>query len=252
MTRIRTRILCAVTVALIGMTPVFAQQSTSLSEAEEAAVRALILETIRDNPEVVVDAILAYQNQESAREEDRRRDTLASLQDDLQFDPNVGILGNPDGGTVIDEFFDYNCPYCRKAAPEVATLITDDPDLRVVMREWPILGPESELAARASLAARAQGKYAAFHEALMAQPRANEATIRRAAEEVGLDFDQLQTDMRAPEIEAHIARSHELAKQLGISGTPTFLIGSNLVPGFVESAELAAIIADMRNSTGGP
>lgn len=220
MTGIRACILCAITVAIINVTPVFAQQSTPLSEAEEAAVRALILETIRDNPQVIVDTLLAYQDQQAADQEGRRRDSIAAVQDELRSDPNAGSLGNPDGDTVIVEFFDYNCPYCKRAAPEVAGLIADDPDLRVIMREWPILGPDSELAARASLAARAQRKYPAFHAALMAQPRANVATIRRAAEEAGLDFDRLQADMKAPEIEAHIARSRELAKQLGISVAP--------------------------------
>ena len=187
----------------------------------------------------------------AADEEIGRRAAIAALRDDLQSDPNAGSLGNPEGDTVIVEFFDYNCPYCKRAAPEVAGLIADDPDLRVVMREWPILGPDSELAARASLAARAQGKYAAFHAALMAQPRANEATIRRAAEEAGLDFDRLQADMNAPEVEAHIVRSRELATQLGISGTPTFVIGDTLVPGYAEKAQLAAIIAEGRDSEGG-
>lgn len=251
MTGIRARILCATAVVMLGTTPVFGQQSTPLSEAEEAAIRALILETIRDNPQVIVDTLLAYQDQQAADEESRRRATLASLQDDLRSDPNAGSLGNPDGETVIVEFFDYNCPYCRRAAPEVSALIAEDPDLRVVMREWPILGPDSEAAARASLAARAQGKYAAFHEALMAQSTANAATIRRAADAVGLDFDRLQADMRAPEVEAHIARSRELATQLGISGTPTFIIGDTLVPGFAEKAQLATLIAEANDGAGG-
>jgi protein-disulfide isomerase len=244
--------LCAITVAMTGMTPVFAQQSTPLSEAEEAAVRALILETIRDNPQVIIDAVRAYQTQVAADEEAGLRAAIAALRYDLQSDPNAGSLGNPEGDTVIVEFFDYNCPYCKRAAPEVAALIADDPDLRVVMREWPILGPDSELAARASLAARAQGKYAAFHEALMAQPRANEATIRRAAEEAGLDLDRLQADMNAQEVEAHIARSRDMATQLGITGTPTFIIGDGLVPGFAEKAQLAAVIAEARDSPGEP
>lgn len=252
MTGIRARILCAVTVAMTGMTPVFAQQSTPLGDAEEAAIRALILETIRDNPEVIVDTLRAYQDQQAADEEAGRRAAIAALRDVLQSDPNAGSLGNPEGDTVIVEFFDYNCPYCKRAAPEVAGLIADDPDLRVVMREWPILGQESEVAARASLAARAQGKYAAFHAALMAQQRANEVTIRRAAEEAGLDLDRLQADMKEPEVEAHIARSRELATQLGITGTPTFIIGDGLVPGFAEKAQLAAVIAEARDSQGEP
>ncbi|WP_291738094.1 DsbA family protein, partial [Leisingera sp. F5] len=156
MTGIRARILGAITALLTGVGPAAAQQSTPFSDVQQDAIHALILDTIRENPEVIIDSIMAYQEQ------------------------------------VIVEFFDYNCPYCRRAAPEVNALIDEDPDLRVVMREFPILGPDSETAARASLAARAQGKYAEFHDALMAQPRANAATIRRTANEVGLDFERLQ------------------------------------------------------------
>jgi protein-disulfide isomerase len=228
-----------------------AQQSTPLSTAEQNAIRALILKTIRENPEAVVEAIQSYQAKLEADAAASQREAIARLGEALQSDKNAPVLGNPDGKTIIVEFFDYNCPYCRRAAPEVMALIAEDDDLRVVMREWPILGPDSETAARASLAARAQGKYAQFHETLMAQPRANEAAIRRAAELAGLDFDRLQTDMRAPEVDAHIAQSHELAQQLGINGTPSFVVGDNLIPGFVEKAQLAALISKTRKGTGG-
>lgn len=252
MTGIRARILGAITALLTGVGPAAAQQSTPFSDVQQDAIHALILDTIRENPEVIIDSIMAYQEQVAAETENRRRAAIADLRNELQSDQNAGSLGNPDGGTVIVEFFDYNCPYCRRAAPEVNALIDEDPDLRVVMREFPILGPDSETAARASLAARAQGKYAEFHDALMAQPRANAATIRRTANEVGLDFERLQADMRAPEVDEHIARSRELAQQLGISGTPTFIIGGNLVPGFAKQDQLAAMIAEARDLSGEP
>lgn len=252
MTGFWTSIRGVIAAVVIGVTPAAAQQSTPLSDAQEGAVRTLILETIRENPELLIETIVAYQNQVATETEERQREAIAERREELLSDPNSGVLGNPDGDTVIVEFYDYNCPYCRRAAPELSTLIAEDPDLRVVMREWPILGPDSEAAALASLAALAQGKFTAFHDALMAQPRANAATIRRAADAAGLDFAQLKADMRAPEFQAHIARSREIAQQLGITGTPTFIIGNTLVPGFVKSRQLAAIIAETRDTAGEP
>jgi len=242
-----------IALVLLGLSvpSIAAQQSSAISPAEESAIRILILKTIRENPGVVIDAIRSHQEQVAVEAESNRRAALASVKDDLRSDKNAPSLGNPDGGTVIVEFFDYNCPYCKRATPELLDLIAEDANLRVVMREWPILGPDSELAARASLAAHAQKKYSAFHEALMAEPRANEQTIKRAADTAGLDYEKLKSDMSAPEVEAHITRSRELAELLGIEGTPAFVIGETLVPGLVKKSEMAAMIAAARKSETG-
>ena len=221
-----------------------AQQSTPLEQVEQEAIKALILQTIRENPDVLVDTLLAFQEEAEAAAQAQQRAAIQRVGELLRTDANTGVMGNPEGDIVLVEFFDYNCPYCRRAAPVLLELIEKNPDLRIILREWPILGPDSVLAARASLAAIKQNGFEAFHEALMAQPRANAVFIRRAAEQAGLDYDQLQADMGAPEVDAHIATSHDLARQLGISGTPTFLIGETLVPGLLEKADLQALIAE--------
>ena len=243
------RIFALLLWALISVPAITAaQQSSPLDRAEEEAIRALILQTIRENPRVLVETLRAFQEEVQAENLAEHRAVIARAVSLLQSDPNAGVLGNPDGNVVIVEFFDYNCPYCRRAAPVLFELIEENPDLRIVMREWPILGPDSELAARASLAAIRQDKFEAFHEALMAQPRANSATIRRAAEKAGLDYDQLQTDMRASEVDAHIEASRNLAGQLGISGTPTFVVGETLIPGLLEKADLQALISEAEDA----
>jgi len=221
-----------------------AQQSTPFNQAEQEAIKTLILQTIRDNPEVLVETLLAYQEEAQAQTQAEQRAAFDRVSELLKSDANTGVMGNPDGDIVLVEFYDYNCPYCRRAAPVLFELIEGNPALRIIMREWPILGPDSELAARASLAAIRQHKFEVFHEALMAQPRANAATMRRAAEQAGMDYDKLLADMDAPEIDAHIATSHDLARQLGISGTPTFLIGETLVPGLLEKADLQTLISE--------
>jgi protein-disulfide isomerase len=150
--------------------------------------------------------------------------------------------------TVV-EFFDYNCPYCKRAMAEVQGLLEGDDNVRLVYREWPILGDGSVFAAKAALASREQGKYEEFHWALMGmQGRAEEASVMRIAKEVGLDVERLRDDMEAPEIQEHIATSMRLTEALGFSGTPSFVIGDNLVPGFVEVDQLMALVEEAREA----
>ena len=133
---------------------------------------------------------------------------------------------------------------------EVQGLLEADPNVRLVYREWPILGEGSVFAAKAALAARKQGKYEEFHWALMGMNgRAEEASVMRVAEEVGLDVDQLRRDMDAPEIDEHLTTSMSLSQSLGFNGTPSFVIGEELVPGFVEQAQLAEIVGSVRKGS---
>ena len=166
----------------------------------------------------------------------------------MEQDPNAPVLGNPDGDVTVVEFFDYNCPYCRRAMPQVQGLLDGDPNVRLVYREWPILGDGSVFAAKAALAARNQGKYEEFHWAMMGMSgRAEEASVLRIAKEVGLDIGQLRRDMEAPEVQEHIASSMRLTQALGFNGTPSFVIGDALVPGFVEQSELEIYVSDARS-----
>lgn len=123
--------------------------------------------------------------------------------------------------SLSSSFFDYNCPYCKRVKPEIQALLASDPNIRLVYREWPILGEGSVFAACAALAARNQGKYEEFHWAMMGlQSRAEEASILEAAAEIGLDVDKLRADMDAPEISEHIQTSMELAAALGFNSAP--------------------------------
>jgi protein-disulfide isomerase len=176
-----------------------------------------------------------------------RADVLSNQRALLEQDTNAPVLGNPDGDVTVVEFFDYNCPYCRRAMDEVQGLMDADANVRLVYREWPILGEGSVFAAKAALAARKQGKYEEFHWAMMSMNgRAEEASVLRVAAEVGLDIDQLRLDMEAPEIDEHLTTSMSLAQSLGFNGTPSFVIGDELVPGFVEQPQLEEIVDSTR------
>lgn len=214
----------------------------------EAQIKELVLETIRENPEIIMEAVAILEKARSEDEAASKAEVLSSQREALENDPNAPVLGNPDGDVTVVEFFDYNCPYCRKAKEEVHKLIQGDANVRVVYREWPILSEDSIVAAKAALAARNQGKYEDFHNALMGlNGRIDERAIMKVASKLKLDTDQLKQDMESQEIADHIETSNRLARELGFSGTPSFVIGENLVPGFVEASALAELVKEARN-----
>jgi protein-disulfide isomerase len=211
-------------------------------------IKALALEAIRENPQIIMEAIALIEEQRSAAQAAAQAEILLRQRAFLENDPNAPSVGNPDAQTVIVEFFDYNCPYCKRAAGDVKALLAADDDVRVVYREWPILGEGSVLASRAALAARNQGKYAEMHWGLMEmRGRAEEASIFALARSIGLDVDQLRADMQSDEVNSHIAASDQLAQNLGFTGTPAFVIGDALVPGAIPLAELQQYIAEARS-----
>lgn len=230
----------------IGLATPFASWADGL---DEDRVKELVLETILENPGIVMEAVAILEQQQVAAADVARVDVLTNQRNLLELDPNAPVLGNLDGDVTVVEFFDYNCPYCRRAMDEVKGLLEDDPNVRLVYREWPILGEGSVFAAKAALAAREQGKYEAFHWALMGMNgRAEEASVMRVAAEVGLDVEQLRQDMQAPEIDEHLSTSMDLAQSLGFNGTPSFVIGDELVPGFVEQSQLLEVVETARKS----
>lgn len=235
----------AVATALALLLPL----QVAAQDLSEDRVRELVLETIRDNPGIVMEAITILQSREAEAQAASQAEVLAGERETLERDPNAPVLGNPEGDVTVVEFFDYNCPYCRRVKPEIEALLEADPNVRLVYREWPILGEGSVFAARAALAAREQGLYEQFHWAMMAMNgRANESSVLRIAEEVGLDVTQLRRDMEAPEVAEHIQTSMRLTQALGLNGTPSFVIGDALVPGIVDVDQLQTLVTDAREA----
>jgi|TARA_A100000171_G_scaffold33751_1_gene32144 protein-disulfide isomerase len=214
---------------------------------DEDRIKELVLEAIRENPGIVFEAAQLFEQQQQALQAQAAAQVLDTEKATLENDPNAPVLGNPDGDVTVVEFFDYNCPYCRRVKPEMEALLAADPNVRVVYREWPILGDGSVFAARAALASRNQGKYEEFHWAMMQlKERAEEASILRTAEDIGLDVAQLRRDMNGPEIEEHIQTSMRLAQSLGFSGTPSFVIGDSLAPGLIQADQMIELVDQAR------
>ena len=220
----------------------FAQMVPAQQMTEEQ-VKQLALEAVLENPQIIMQAVAILEQ----RERDRAASVANTVRLQLEQDPNSPNLGNPDGDVTVVEFFDYNCPYCRKAGQTVQELLASDANVRVIYREWPILGEDSVFASRAALAARAQGKYEEFHWALMnGEGRASEASILKLARHLGLDVAKLQADMTSPAVEAHIAQSNALARTLGFTGTPAFIVGDRTAPGMLSTDEISAMVAEAR------
>jgi protein-disulfide isomerase len=235
----------ALLAAFLSLVPLAA----TADELDEARMRELVYEAIRDRPEIIVEALEILQRRDQEQQAAATQSLLSDQRSLLERDPNAPVLGNPDGDVTVVEFFDYNCPFCKRAMPEVQGLLEDDRNVRLVYREWPILGEGSVFAARAALASRKQGKYEEFHWALMGlKGRVEEASVLRLAKKIGLDVDQLRTDMDSPEVEAHIATSMQLAQTLGFNGTPSFVIGDARVPGLVEQARLQSFVDETREA----
>ncbi len=197
--------------------------------------------------EDALDALRALERRPRRLDPAQFRRQVAAHRDELLHDPESPVGGDRDGDVTVVEFFDYRCGYCIAMAPRLETLLEADRGLRFVYKEWPILGPMSEFAARAALAARRQGRYEDFHSALMRlRGRLTEATVLDAARRLGLDPERLRADMKSPKIDRALRDNRALAAELGITGTPSFVVGDRLIPGAVPLGELKAVIAAAR------
>jgi protein-disulfide isomerase len=166
-------------------------------------------------------------------------------------DPDIPVAGNADGDITIVEYFDYNCPYCRKLEPELRQVVQDDGKVRLVLKDWPILGPVSVVAARMALATKYQDKFAAAHDALMGTAsRLTEPRIRELLAGAGIDVDRAARDLEtnAKAIDAILARNGDQATAFGFKGTPSFIVGKFRVPGVLTMAQFDQVIADARKA----
>ncbi|SDT07973.1 DsbA family protein [Bradyrhizobium canariense] len=166
-------------------------------------------------------------------------------------DPDIPVAGNADGDVTIVEYFDYQCPYCRKLEPELRQVVQDDGKVRLVWKDWPILGPISVVATRMALASKYQDKYVQAHDALMGvNSKLTEPRIRELLAGAGIDLDRLDRDLVTNEkaIAAIVARNNDQATAFGFKGTPSFIVGKFRVPGILSMAEFDQVIADARKA----
>ena len=210
-------------------------------------IQKIVREYLLENPEVIFEAAQRHREQQARLRADRDRTTVRRYAKELLADPDSFVGGNPDGDVTLVEFFDYRCGYCKRFAPTLARIMQQDSNLRVVYKELPILGPDSFRAAQAALAARGQGYYLEFHEALMkANGPLTDKAIMTVARSVGLDVERLKRDMETPKVLNVIGNNRRLATALRIDGTPTLVVGDLIVRGAVPIQDLTAMVARAR------
>ena len=224
---------------LLFAAPAMADEFTP---AQRAEIVQILRGALKQDPSILRDAVGALQ----ADDGDHQRAALAAAKDSL-VDPADPVAGNAHGDVTIVEFFDTRCPYCRKLEPTMADLLARDRGVRLVYKDLPILGPASVLGSKALLAAQKQGGYEKLRDAIMAAPpQTTKAIVQEAAQRVGLDWKRLERDMDDPAIQARINVNLQLARSVGIEGTPALVIGGELIPGAVDLAELRKAVTTAR------
>lgn len=223
---------------------------TAFTPAQRAEIVDILRNALKSDPTILSDAISALQAKASAQKATSALDAVRRNKADFGESNTDVVLGNPHGKLKVVEFYDPRCPYCRKVLNDLDKLVASEPDLRLVEKVIPVLGPNSVMDTQAILAAGLQNAYLPFQKALMADPAsASTDRIRRIAQHVGLDADRLLADMKSPKVVAAASHNLELARSIDLEGTPTFIIGDKeIIPGAVSYDELKAALARLRKA----
>jgi len=229
----------------------FAAARDSAEDRSSPSIDQQIAQYLKDHPDEVMNALKLAQASEQERQKAEAHQAMEVQQDQIFNNPADPVMGNLKGDVTVVEFFDYRCPYCKRVSDSLLQLLKDDPNVKLVFKEFPILGPESVIAAKIALAAHRQGKYEQVHTALMAHKGSfEEAALLDLAASAGADRAKLVADMQDPAILGLLQANDSLAAALGISGTPGFLFGKQLVPGAVSLDDMKKLVSAARAQAG--
>lgn len=244
------RCILAVLAALMLLaSPPPAAAADALTAEQKAAVEETVRAYILSHPEVIVESLTAYQAQQNQAQREAAEAAVATAGNELERDPTSPVAGNPDGDVTLVEFFDYRCGYCKRVLPSVQKLLKDDGNIRLVLKEYPILGPDSLTAAKASLAVwqTDPDKYMDVHAALLNTKGAlDEERVLDLIAAEGVDRDTIRKAMAEPGIEDVLRANFDLGQRLGVNGTPAFIIGDRAVPGAIDLEQMEKLVADAR------
>lgn len=239
--------LCSLGLGMAMAGPAHAQAVPPVDEAQRQMIESVVQDYLLNNPEIILQSLQAMKEREEKAAAAAAAKALIDHREELVNDKNSPVGGNPKGDVTVVEFFDYQCGYCKSVQADVIGLMKADSNVRFVYKEFPILGPASVIAAKAALAARAQGKYEELHNGLMAhRGQLDEPTIMRLAKSVGLDTDRLKKDMEDDKVTAQLGAVRRLAEALRINGTPAFVIGDELAPGALRLDDLKTLVQQAR------
>jgi protein-disulfide isomerase len=237
----------ALTLAIMPTLGRAADPAPALTAEQSAAVDKLIHDYLLNNPKVMLEALERADAAAKADEANAARDEIVKRRDELDNDPTSPVIGNAKGDVTIVEFFDYRCPYCKATAPTVEQLLDEDKGIRLVLKDYPILGKDSVFASRAALAVAKHGKYAEFYKAMFAlKTPVDETSTLGVVKAIGLDPVQVKKEMEASEIDVILKHNYELGRAVGADGTPAYVIGGSISAGALTGEELRAKIAAVR------
>jgi protein-disulfide isomerase len=245
------RLILAATALTALVTVAPAARAAEFSAPQRDEIGQIVRDYLVAHPEVLQEAMSELDKRQSAAEIEKQKQGVAKNADALYSSPHQVTLGNPEGNVTFVEFFDYNCGYCKGAMGDMLTLMKDDPKLKVVLKEFPVLGRGSQEAAEVAVAVRMQDKtgkkYLEFHQKLLGgRGQADRARALAVAKEVGMDMTRLEKDMTSPEVKATIEENMNLAQALGLNGTPSYVIGPQVIVGAVGLPNLSAGINNAR------
>jgi protein-disulfide isomerase len=219
--------------------------------ADQERIERIIRDYLITKPEILVEMTNELDKRQAAEQSMQQQKAISQNANAIFRSPFSHVAGNPNGDVNVVEFFDYNCPYCRHALPDVLKLINEDGKVRLVLKELPILSDDSVAAARLALAANKQGKYFEMHQKLFSEPgKADKDKALQIGNELRLDIDQLQKDAQDPDIKKALDEAKELAQKLDLKGTPMFLIGDRVIAGASEDLfdQLKAKVVEVRQN----
>ncbi len=223
----------------LGLTPAIADGKPLSKTQVEQIVRNYLLK----NPEILIEMSQILDAKQQSQSANKFSENLQSVIFELENGDGGGVMGNPNGTTIIYEFSDYNCPFCKQMGPLVKKALEENGNVKVILKEFPILGASSKLASTAALAAKMQGKYQQAHFALIAaKGRLSENKIYKLLGAAGIDIDRLKKDMKSPAIAQAIAKNLEIGQLLGINGTPAFIASQKLYPGALSQEQFAQML----------
>jgi protein-disulfide isomerase len=234
--------------ALSLAAPAFADSFTA---GQKSDIENLVHQYLIEHPEILQEMANKLEEKSKLAEATQRTQTLKAKAAEIFHSPGDAVVGNPKGDVTVVEFFDYNCSWCKKSIKEMQSLVEQDKNVRIVMKEFPIFGDGSEYGAKAALASVKQGKYWQFHQALFAaESKVTPEVVDQIAKAQGIDVAKMKADMKNPAILATLQKNQLLAQSLAINGTPGFVVDDQLNPGYTPLDGLQAMIATVRANGG--
>jgi protein-disulfide isomerase len=235
-------------IVLVAVTSFGVLKDFGGGKIDKEEIEKIIAEYIKKNPQVILDSVSAHQQNAAVEEEKKAQNSIKEKLAEIENNPSSPVAGNKKGDVVIVEFFDYACGYCKKVLPSVTKIIEEDKNVKFVFKELPILGANSELAAKAALAVYiiSPDKYFEFHKQLMEGRISGQDSLNNIAKNLGIDVAALEKTMKSDAVEKIISDDRKLAAEIGIRGTPAFIVGGEFIPGAIDYNILKELVDKAR------